>query len=277
MRYGAFRLGEDARVRPGRFTDDGRVEELNSWGGSGAGPSFAVDEITFAPAAPAPGKIIAAGRNYLSHVREGQKTWAARGRAVERPAFPSGFIRVASSLVGHGGAILIPPGETTVDYELELAVVIGREALRVSESAALDHVFGYCLCNDVSLRSLQLSEMEELGILVSKNFPGFGPLGPWVTTADEVGDPQSLDLSLTVNGEERQAVNTADMLFSVAELVSWYSRIGLEPGDVLITGTPSGVALSRESPEDYYLRAGDVVALRGDGLGELVNPVVEAP
>jgi 2-keto-4-pentenoate hydratase/2-oxohepta-3-ene-1,7-dioic acid hydratase in catechol pathway len=301
MRLGAFAPRAGGRVRPGCFTRDGRVIDLEAalagsarelradhgplWWltsagrercgmlGEEAGPCFALEQIAFAPAVPWPGKVIATGRNYQSHVRESQRTWSARGRSVERPPFPSGFIRVRSSLIGHREAILLPPEVDRVDYELELAVVIGRDALRVSEAEALDCVAGYCLCNDVSARAIQLAEMEQLGILVAKNFPGFGPLGPWVTTAEEVADPQAIDLELQVNGEPRQAASTGEMLFSLPEQIAHWSQIGLEPGDVIITGTPSGVALGREQPERYYLREGDEVRLTGTGLGELVNPV----
>jgi 2-keto-4-pentenoate hydratase/2-oxohepta-3-ene-1,7-dioic acid hydratase in catechol pathway len=230
-------------------------------------------EVSLAPAVPGPGKIIAAGRNYQSHVDEGAEVWASRGRAVARPPFPSGFVRVSSSLIGHGQPILVPPGISTVDYELELAAVIGRPALRVSAEHALEHVAGYTICNEVSAREIQLPEMEQLGILMAKNFPGFGPLGPWVLTAEEIADPQDLDMHLSVNGELRQRANTGEMLFTVAELVAHWSRIGLETGDVILTGTPAGVALAMPEPERCYLRAGDVVSAVVEGIGELRNPV----
>ena len=153
-------------------------------------------------------------------------------------------------------------------------MVIGRRALDVGAGEALGHVAGYMVCNDLAARGIQRREMEsQIGISLAKNFPTFAPMGPWLTTADDVPDPQKLRLRLTVDGDVRQDASTADMMFPVAELISYWSRTGLEPGDILITGTPAGVALARETPEDYYLRSGQTVAAWVEGLGELRNTV----
>ncbi len=227
------------------------------------------------PPVARPGKIIAVGRNYLDHVREGQEIWARRGRKVEMPSFPAAFAKFPSSLVGAGDEIRIPEGIDDVDYEIELAVVIGRAAVAVGVDEALSCVAGYMICNDVAARGIQRKEMEaQIGITLAKNFPTFAPMGPWLTSADEIADPQRLALCLEVDGEARQTANTADMMFPVAELVAYWSRTGLEVGDILITGTPSGVALARDEPEQYYLRRGQEVVARIAGLGELRNPVV---
>ncbi len=229
----------------------------------------------FGPPVPRPGKIIAAGRNYMDHVREGQEIWAKRGRKVEIPTFPTAFAKFPSSLTGPFDPLPIPDGVDDLDYEVELAVVIGAPALNVSAERALEHVAGYAICNDAGARGIQRREMEaQIGIVLAKNFPGFAPMGPWLTTADAVGDPQALQLTLEVDGEVRQDANTADMMFPVAELIAWWSRTGLEAGDILITGTPSGVALARDVPEKYYLRPGQTVVARIEKLGELRNPVV---
>lgn len=221
---------------------------------------------------PKPGKIIAVGRNYLDHVREGQEIWAKRGRKVEVPQFPSAFAKFATSLCGPCDDITIPAGMSDIDYEIELAVIIGTPALDVSEDQALDHVAGYSICNDFAARDIQRREMEaQIGITLSKNFPTFAPMGPWFTSADSVGDPQTLQLTLEVDGEVRQHANTRDMIFSVAQLVSYWSRVGLETGDILITGTPSGVALARDNPQAYFLRPGQLVVARIEKLGELRN------
>ncbi|MFT5219518.1 MAG: acylpyruvate hydrolase [Gammaproteobacteria bacterium] len=221
---------------------------------------------------PKPGKIIAVGRNYMDHVREGQEIWAKRGHKVEIPEFPSAFAKFATSLCGSGDDIMIPDGMADIDYEIELAVIIGTPTQGVDEDRALDHVAGYAICNDFAARGIQRREMEaQIGITLSKNFPTFAPMGPWLTTADDVGDPQSLRLTLEVDGEVRQDASTADMIFSVAKLISYWSRVGLETGDILITGTPSGVALARENPEEFFLRPGQLVVARIEKLGELRN------
>ena len=226
------------------------------------------------PPVPRPGKIIAVGRNYMDHVREGQEIWAKRGKKVEISKFPTAFAKFPSSLTGPHDAIRIPGGIDDVDYEVELAVVIGVAALEVTAERALEHVAGYAICNDVAARGIQRREMEaQIGITLAKNFPTFAPMGPWLTTADEIGDPQALRVTLEVDGEVRQDANTADMMFPIRELISYWSRMGLEPGDILITGTPSGVALARDQPDRYYLRSGQTVVARIEKLGELRNPV----
>ena len=234
-------------------------------------------EWRLAPPVPCPGKIVAVGRNYMDHVREGQEIWKKRGKTVAIPEFPSAFAKFPSSLTGPYDEIRLPLGLDDVDYEIELAVVIGEPALNVSEAEALDHVAGYTICNDVATRGIQRREMEaQIGITLAKNFPSFAPMGPWLTTADAVGDPQDLRVTLEVDGEVRQDASTSDMMFSVAKLISYWSPMGLETGDILITGTPSGVALAREEPERYYLRPGQTVTARIEKLGELRNPVARA-
>jgi 2-keto-4-pentenoate hydratase/2-oxohepta-3-ene-1,7-dioic acid hydratase in catechol pathway len=221
---------------------------------------------------PKPGKIIAVGRNYMDHVREGQRIWAKRGRKISIPEFPSAFAKFATSLCGPRDDIIIPAGISNIDYEIELAVIIGTPALDVAEDQALSHVAGYSICNDFAARDIQRREMEaQIGITLSKNFPTFAPMGPWFTSADSIGDPQTLQLTLEVDGEVRQDANTSDMIFSVARLVSYWSRVGLETGDILITGTPSGVALARENPQAFFLRPGQLVVARIEKLGELRN------
>lgn len=249
-----------------------RLAELDSHR-AGARPAD-LSEWRLGPPVPRPGKIIAVGRNYMDHVREGQEIWAKRGKKVEIPKFPSAFAKFSSSLTGPRDEIRLPSGIDDVDYEIELAVIIGTPALDVTAERALEHVAGYAICNDVAARGIQRREMEaQIGITLAKNFPTFAPMGPWLTTADVVGDPQSLRLTLEVDGEVRQDASTADMMFPVAELISYWSRMGLEPGDILITGTPSGVALARDQPERFYLRAGQLVTARIEKLGELRNPV----
>ncbi|MBM3598382.1 MAG: fumarylacetoacetate hydrolase family protein [Alphaproteobacteria bacterium] len=233
--------------------------------------------IKIGPPVPAPRTFIAAGRNYMDHLREGQKIWAARGKTVEQASFPTAFIKLGSSITAQGDPILLPVGVDNVDYEIELCVVIGHRAHRVSEAEALNYVAGYTVCNDVGARRIQRAEMEhQIGIVMAKNFKSFAPLGPWMVTADEIPDPQTLDVRLTVNGDERQHANTSDMIFSVAKLVSYWSALGLEPGDMITTGTPAGVALARPDPAPFYLKDGDLVEATIERIGTLANPVRQA-
>jgi 2-keto-4-pentenoate hydratase/2-oxohepta-3-ene-1,7-dioic acid hydratase in catechol pathway len=308
VRLGTFFLASDPRPRAALFTDDGRALDLAAAAVHDTGlallrraPSdhawltpqgqdeiralvarvpidsshwHRVDEVHLGVPIPRPGKIIAAGRNYRDHVREGEKIWAARGKQVTVPTFPTGFAKFPTSLCATGQAITIPVGVEAVDYEIELAVVIGRPALRVGIDDALNYVAGYTICNDVGARRIQMAEMEQqIGIVLAKNLPSFAPLGPWLITADEILDPQQLALHLTVNGEIRQDAHTRDMIFSVAALISYWSQVGLEPGDILTTGTPAGVAIGRAEPDRYYLRDGDVVAATIERIGTLQNPV----
>lgn len=239
-----------------------------------------VSAFDVGPPVPQPGKMIACGRNYLDHVAEGQKIWAKRGKVVEKPAFPTAFAKFASAITHHDAAIRIPAGITDVDYEVELAVVIGAEAYCVPVERALAYVAGYTICNDVATRPIQFMEMEQqIGIVMAKNLPTFAPMGPWMVTADDIPDPQALKIGLNVNGEVRQSAQTKDMLFSVAELVSYWSRIGLQVGDVILTGTPAGVATARPDDEKarYFLKDGDMVEAWISSIGTLQNSVKACP
>lgn len=208
-----------------------------------------------------PGKILAVGLNYLEHIAEVGKP---------RPEVPMVFAKYPSSVTGPRDWIILNPAVTSeVDYETELAVVIGSPARAVSRRDALRHVFGYCVANDVSARDIQRRESQ---ISRSKSLDSFCPIGPWVTTADDVPHPDQLTVRTTVNGEVRQSSTTADMLFGVAFLIEYLSRTAtLEPGDILLTGTPSGVGARMTPPT--YLQAGDVVCCEISGLGRLENRV----
>ena len=209
-----------------------------------------------------PEKIICVGLNYRDHAAES-------GQAV--PTEPILFGKYRNSIVGPGAAISLPrlaAGE--VDYEAELAVVIGRTASRVALAQALSYVAGYTCANDVSARDLQNRSSQWLH---GKAIDTFLPLGPWIVTADEIPDPQALRIRCSINGTELQDSNTNQMVFGVAELVSFISQtITLSPGDVISTGTPPGVGAARKPPR--YLRAGDLVTVSVEGIGDLTNPVV---
>ena len=267
------RYGEPDRERPGLLDDDGGIRSLVgliddispetlSAGCLDAlrGVNIAaLDRVPASTRLGAPmsrtGNFIAVGLNYAEHATETD---------ADIPAEPILFNKAPSCLAGPNDDVLLPPGSTKTDWEVEIAFVIGRRASFVSEADALDHVAGYCICNDVSERAYQL----ELGgqWMKGKCFPTFGPLGPWLVTPDEVPDPQNLDLWMEVNGERVQHSSTRTMIFPIRHLVSYISRfMVLEPGDVVTTGTPPGVGLGMK-PE-RYLKAGDTMRLGVDGLG----------
>jgi 2,4-didehydro-3-deoxy-L-rhamnonate hydrolase len=210
------------------------------------------------------GKMVCIGLNYTDHAAE-------VGMAL--PKEPTVFIKAPSALSGPDDLILRPRGSVKLDYEVELAAVIGREARYVEEAKAPNHVAAYCIVNDVSEREFQ---MEHGGTTTKgKSADTFGPVGPWLVTADEIRDPQALEVWTTVNGERRQHGNTAKMIFSVAALVAYVSRfMSLRPGDLISTGTPAGVGHGFKPPR--YLANGDVVVIGIQGLGTQTHKVVEA-
>jgi 2,4-didehydro-3-deoxy-L-rhamnonate hydrolase len=201
------------------------------------------------------GKMVCIGLNYTDHAEEVQ---------LPLPTEPTVFIKAPSALSGPSDPIVRPRDGTKLDYEVELAAVIGREARYIDEARALSHVVGYCIVNDVSERAFQ---MEHGGTTTKgKSADTFGPVGPWLVTADEIADPQGLRLWTTVNGERRQDGNTRHMVFRVRELVAYVSRfMSLQPGDLISTGTPAGVGHGARPPR--YLQPGDVVEMGIDHLG----------
>ena len=202
------------------------------------------------------GKFMCIGLNYSDHAAE-------TGNAI--PEHPILFMKANSAIVGPNDAVILPRGSEKGDWELELGVVIGTAAKYVSEEDALNHVAGYCIVNDVSERHFQSGLTGQW--TKGKSCDTFGPTGPWLVTADEVADPQALDMWLDVNGERRQTGNTRTMIFTVAQIVSHLSQLfTLHPGDVISTGTPPGVAAGMK-PQPQFLRDGDVMELWIDGLG----------
>jgi len=271
-----LRVGAPGRENPAVRSDDGRILDISELTADVDGAFLAGDgvqrvraalEAGTLPELPAeglrvgapvarPGKIVCIGLNYRDHAEE------TGAKIPERPVV---FLKAPYTLVGPYDTVLIPRGSTKTDWEVELAVVIGRPARYLeSPQAALEHVAGYAVSNDVSEREFQIeySNQWDLG----KSCETFNPLGPWLVTPDEVGDPGKLGLRLSVNGERRQDGNTANLIFDVGYVVWYLSQyMLLEPGDVVNTGTPAGVALGRQ--DKPYLRPGDVVELEIDGLG----------
>ncbi|MCC6788823.1 MAG: fumarylacetoacetate hydrolase family protein [Hyphomonadaceae bacterium] len=208
-----------------------------------------------------PRKFLAIGMNYEKHAKE------AEAAGIPRPAHQLWFNKQVSCIAGPFDPIELPKVSDKLDYEVELAVVIGKRCRHVARDAARATIAGYMVCNDVSVRDWQMrSPTWTLG----KSFDTHGPIGPWLTTADEIPDPQALEMRLTVNGKERQRQSTDDMIYDISDQIAYLSTVmTLEPGDILATGTPSGVGAASQR----FLRAGDVVRAEISGLGHIENVV----
>lgn len=220
--------------------------------------------VTLLPPIPNPSKIFCIGHNYEEHRAE-------MGRP--KTAFPAVFLRFADSQVGAGQDAWIPAVSTDIDFEGEMAVVIGRGGRRISRDAALGHVAGYSCYNDISVRDWQRHTTQ---FTAGKNFPRTGAFGPWLVTADEIPNPQALELTTRLNGQVMQHATTAQMIFKVAELIEYCSAFTpLSPGDVIVSGTPGGVGVRREPP--VFMKAGDVVEVEIASIGTLTTRLVAEP
>ncbi|WP_457091157.1 fumarylacetoacetate hydrolase family protein [Microvirga sp. P5_D2] len=268
------RFGEAGHEKPGVVDSQGQIRDLSGIVPDIVGASLSPDslsrlrslDLTTLPLAPAGqrlgscvgrvGNFIAIGLNYADHAAE-------TGAPI--PAEPIIFNKAPSCIVGANDDVVIPRGSQKTDWEVELAIVIGERASYVGANEAMDFVAGYCVCNDVSEREFQT---ERGGTWTKgKGCPTFGPLGPWLVTKDEIPDPQNLSMWLDVNGERMQTGSTKTMIFNVAQIVSYVSHFMiLEPGDVITTGTPPGVGMGMKPQR--FLRAGDVMTLGIEGLGE---------
>ncbi|WP_186208435.1 fumarylacetoacetate hydrolase family protein [Burkholderia gladioli] len=268
-----LRYGPRGQEKPGLLDRDGRLRDLSAicqdytpafFADGGIERLRGVDPQTLPLVAgeprigaciAQPGNFIAIGLNYVQHAIETD---------APIPAEPILFNKAPSCLSGPYDPVILPKDSHKCDWEVEIAMVIGKPALYVDEAEALDHVAGYCVCNDVSEREMQLEHGGQW--VKGKMFPSFGPLGPWLVTPDEAGDAQDLGLWLELNGRRVQDSSTSDMIFTLARIVSYASRhVLLQPGDVITTGTPPGVGLGMK-PEQY-LKPGDVMELGVAGLG----------
>jgi 2-keto-4-pentenoate hydratase/2-oxohepta-3-ene-1,7-dioic acid hydratase in catechol pathway len=276
-----LRYGGPGQEKPGMLDSEGTLRDLSGIvadvSGSALNPESLdklrkLDPLTLPPVSGSPrigpcvgsvGKFLCIGLNYSDHAAES-------GMAV--PTEPVLFMKATSAISGPYDNVVIPRNSLKTDWEVELGVVIGKQAKYVDEKDALSHVAGYCVVNDLSERAFQL---EGTGQWVKgKSADTFGPIGPWLVTADEVSDPQSLHLWLEVDGHRYQDGSTATMVFGVAHLVSYLSRfMSLQPGDIISTGTPPGVGLGQRP--QIYLRAGNVMTLGVEGLGEQRQVSVE--
>ncbi|MFI6298230.1 fumarylacetoacetate hydrolase family protein [Nonomuraea sp. NPDC050790] len=249
----------------GAFFASGGVARVRDALEGGRLPLFEGEGLRVGTPVARPGKIVCIGLNYRDHAAES---------GAQEPEEPVVFMKAPNTVVGPDDEVLVPRGSVKTDWEVELAVVIGKQARYLdSREAALDAIAGYTISNDVSEREFQLERGGQWD--KGKSCETFNPMGPWLVTADEVGDPQDLALRLWINGELRQDGNTKNMIFDVAEIVRYLSQfMVLEPGDVVNTGTPAGVALGL--PGQPYLRAGDVMELEIAGLGRQRQTVGQA-
>ncbi|ANE57348.1 fumarylacetoacetate hydrolase family protein [Methylomonas sp. DH-1] len=221
-------------------------------------------EVQLLAPIPRPGKLLGVGLNYADHIGE---------TGLEKPEYPTFFTKQSTCVIGPGAAIHLPPVSDKVDYEGELALVIGKRCKNVSAERAGEVIAGYTICNDVTVRDWQArTPTWTLG----KSFDTHGPLGPWLVTADEIADPHNLSLKTWVDAELRQNANTGEMIFNCYELIAYLSQVmTLEPGDVISTGTPAGVGVKMK-PRGY-LKPGQIVRIEIEGIGTLTNPVAVEP
>jgi len=221
---------------------------------------YDLNEVKVEAPVPVPGKMICVGHNYREHILEMKR---------ELPSYPVVFAKFANTVIGPQDDIPFYPISEQLDYEAEFAFVIGKRARNVSQEEALEYIAGYTIANDVTYRDLQRRTLQWLQ---GKTVEGSAPMGPWLVTSDELRDPAGLEVVLTVNGEERQRSNTANLVFSVQYLVEFLSNLmTLEPGDVILTGTPGGVGVARDP--QVFLKDGDVVKIEIDKIGALENRV----
>jgi 2-keto-4-pentenoate hydratase/2-oxohepta-3-ene-1,7-dioic acid hydratase in catechol pathway len=277
-----LRYGPPGEEKPGILDGDGVIRDLSGHIADINGDTIAPDSLQrlqeidpaslplvageprIGPCVGNVGKFVAIGLNYSDHAKEA---------GMPIPDEPVIFTKATSSICGPNDNIVMPRGAAKVDWEVELGIVIGRHAKYVDEVEALGYVAGYCVVHDVSERAFQLETSGQW--VKGKSADSFGPIGPWLVTADEAGDPQNLELWLDVNGERAQDGSTRTMIFAVPYLVSFTSRfMSLQPGDIITTGTPPGVGHGRKPPT--YLNPGDVVTLSVEGLGTQRQEVVAA-
>ncbi len=258
------RIALDAARQAFAFAEDMKAKGDTPAGPRGETVLFAADQVRLkAPLRPR--NFIAAGKNYYSHQQEMQMMPGSN-----TPGIPIAHVQFASTVVGPDETIHVPPETKHMDYEVELAVVIGRPARDVTREDAMDYIFGYTIYNDVTDRDMYRGEHFKGGAFgcLGKNFPGFSPLGPMICTPDEVGPPLELNLRTRINGETRQGGPASLMMYKIDEQIAHWSRIGLGPGDMLGTGTPGGVAAGHKGG-DWWLKPGDTIEIEIDRIGTL--------
>jgi 2-keto-4-pentenoate hydratase/2-oxohepta-3-ene-1,7-dioic acid hydratase in catechol pathway len=244
---------------------DGKVDEMAAHAGAAA--DHALDDVTFLPVIPDPDHIWCVGVNYMDHLQEAIDAGLPRSKSE----YPMIFGRYADTMVGHKQNLMKSPLVHKLDYECELAVIIGKPGRHIAKEDALSHVAGYSCFNEGSARDWQYHTAQ---VVPGKNFAKTGGFGPWMVTADEIPDPQVLDISTVLNGETMQSANTKDMIFDVVTCISYVSNmLELQPGDVIASGTPAGVGQSREP--QVFMQPGDTCEIHIENVGVLVNEIAE--
>ncbi len=238
--------------------------------------AYQEDQIELLAPVPLPGKFIHTSCNFDSHLAElttwNDPEWESHNWKDFHFEHPTGFLEAPSSVVPNGASVEIPVFTKQLDYEIEIGIIISKEAYQVSPENAMDYVAGYTIFNDLSARDIQAREHSNKVILMGKSFKGSCPLGPWLVTPDELSDPHNLEMKLRVNGDVRQDANTSQMHYKTAELVSWWSHMGLYPGDVISSGSPPGVIAGMENP--VWLKPGDVIDATVAELGTLTTNII---
>jgi acylpyruvate hydrolase len=242
------------------------LDHIASYDVNGGGV-FDRGQVRLKSPVPRPGALISAGKNFSDHVAE--------MASKKGPTAPVAFLKLPGTVIGPEDDIPHPPEVKNLDYEVEVAIVIGKPCIDVSEEEALNYVAGYSAFNDISARDVIRGENKNGIHLMGKSFPGFAPMGPYLVTTDEIPDPQNLKLRLSVNGEIRQDSNLSYMIFKIRDMIAYWSQMGLNPGDVLTTGTPRGVAAGRKPDQTpWWLKPGDVVEAEIENIGLLKNRIV---
>ena len=240
---------------------------------SGQGPVHSAEDIELLAPVPKPGKIMHTSCNFSAHLDElagwAEPEWQSHNWGEFHFEHPTGFLEAPSSVVPHGAGVQVPHFTKQLDYEIEVGIIIGKTAFRVSKEDALDYVAGLTIFNDLSARDIQAREHSNKVILLGKSFDGSCPFGPHLVTLDEVGELDNLGMVLTMNGEERQNSSTANMVYKIDELVSWWSNTTLQPGDIITTGSPPGVIAGMKDAK--YLAPGDRVDASVEKLGTLTT------
>ncbi|MEJ0068173.1 MAG: fumarylacetoacetate hydrolase family protein [Pseudomonadota bacterium] len=239
----------------------------------GDGIRFARDQVDLLPPIPDPGKFFCVGKNNKTHLEE-----LKRNQLIgEFPKEPTGFIKLNAVLVGDRAAVARPRGIVRFDYEPELTFVLGRRAFGAKKADALSHIFGITLLNDLTAREIQKQEVASgTRFWTAKNMPGFGPVGPFIQTLDEIADPHDLWVTCTVNGARRMRVHTGDVIFRIGDVIEHFSRwMPLDAGDCIAMGAPSGVAVGQPNADELYLRPGDVCDIAFEGQPPLSTRIVE--
>ncbi len=243
-----------------------RTERRNPTGARGEPLVLTFSEIALQAPIPRPGKIICLGNNYYSHTAE---------QNMSPPDVPLAFFKASSTVVGPDAPVRYPRNTKALDYEIELAVVIGKKGKDIPRENVFDYIAGYTILNDISARDLQLKEMAKGFLLFGKSMDDSAPMGPWLVTADEIPDPHHLRLELRVNGEVRQDSSTDQMIHKIPDQIAYLSQMTLEPGDIISTGTPGGVGIHHKpNPQDWLLHPGDRIEAKIEGIGILRNTIL---